>query len=314
MEQAMTNDVQRRRQLLERLGGMNARMRRLETEVDAADNVTHFQMERHLQSVSELLADVNARAVAMPYEAGTPRQLERDVAAAEDVLAAAEAKMVAVRAEARGDTVGAVRADLRAMAARGAALRDELTPRPPATEQDEGKGLRATVTVTLIAATYALEYDAVADLRDIRAAYDPTSIPGTFDAAVLSRGPDGDVHIVEWVEEPARHGAVAGLAGGLAIGALVAIVPAVAIGPGLAVGGMTGTVIGATAAHVARGMSRRDLEDLGELLRSRESGLVVVADEDMVSRVEAAIARAKTVVKKPVELDAFGLKTEIASP
>lgn len=113
----MRKAVERRRQLLATLGGMNARMRRLEAEVDAADNVTRFHMERHVQSLSELLVDVNARAIAMPDEAGAPRQLERDVAAAEDELAAVEAKLVAVRAEGRGDTAAAVRADLRAMAA-----------------------------------------------------------------------------------------------------------------------------------------------------------------------------------------------------
>jgi hypothetical protein len=111
MEPAMRTDVERRRQLLERLGRMNARMRRLEAEVDAADNVTRH-MERHLQSLSELLGDVNARAIAMPDEAGATRQLERDVAAAEDELAAVEAKLAAVRAEGRGDTASAVRADL----------------------------------------------------------------------------------------------------------------------------------------------------------------------------------------------------------
>jgi uncharacterized membrane protein len=313
MERSKRNDVERRRQLLERLGAMNARMRRLETEVDSADNVTRFHMERHLQSVSELLVDVNARAVAMPAEAGAPRQLERDVAAAEDELAAVEAKLVAVRAEARGDTAGAVRADLRAKAAWGSALRDELTHRPQATGQDERKGVRTTTTETLIAATYALEYDAIADYEDVQATFGSLGIRDTFDAAVLSRRADGRVHIVKSVEEPTRHGAVAGLSGGLAVGALVALFPAIAIGPGLALGGATGTVIGATAAHVARGMTRRDLEDLGELLGSRESGLVVVADAEMTPRAEAAITRAKTVVKKQVEFDAFGLKTEIES-
>ncbi|MGZ8620129.1 MAG: hypothetical protein ACXWYE_09520, partial [Actinomycetota bacterium] len=187
----MRTDVERRRQLLEGLGRMNARMRRLETEVDAADNVTRFHMQQHVQSLSELLVDVNARAIAMPDEAGAPRQLERDVAAAEDELAAVEAKLVAARAEGRGDTAAAVRADLRAMAAWGSALRDELTPRPSAIEQDEGKGLRATETRTLIAATYALEYDAVADYEDVRAAYGSRGIRDTFDAAVLSRRADG---------------------------------------------------------------------------------------------------------------------------
>lgn len=270
----MRKDVERRRQLLETLGGMNARMRRLKAEVDAADNVTRFHMERHVQSLSELLVDVNARAIAMPDQAGAPRQLERDVAAAEDELAAVEAKLVAVRAEGRGDSAAAVRADLRAMAAWESALRDELAPRPWATEQDERKSLRATRTGTLIAATYALEYDAIADYQDVRATCESPDIRGTLDAAVISRRVDGKVHIVKSVERT-RHGAVAGLA--------------------------------------ARGMSRRDLKDLGELLGRRESGLVVVADADLASRAKAAITRAKTLVQKQVEFDAFGLRTEIES-
>jgi hypothetical protein len=272
MEPAMRTYVERRRLLLERLGRMNARMRRLETEVDAADNVTHFHMERHLQSLSELLGDVNARAIAMPHEAGATRQLERDVAAAVDELEAVEARLVAVRAEGRGDTAAAVRADVRVMAARGSALREELTPRPPATEQDERKGVRATTTGTLIAATYALEHDAIADYLAVRATYESPDIRGRCDAAVLSRRSDGKIHIVRSVE-PTRHGAFARLA--------------------------------------ARGMRRRDLKGLGELLGRRESGLVVVADADMASRAEAAITRAKTVTKKQVEFDAFGPKTEI---
>lgn len=312
MEPAMRTDVERRRQLLERLGRLNARMRRLEAEVDAADNVTRFHMERHLQSLSEILGDVNARAIAMPDEATAPRQLEPDVAAAEDELAAAEEKLVAVRAEARGDTAAAVRADLRAMAAWGSALRAELSRRPSATEQDE-RGLRATTTETLIAANYALEHDAIADYEDVRSIHESSDIRDRFDAAVLSRRGDAKVRIVKSVEEPTRHGAVAGISGGLAVGALVALFPAIAIGPGLAVGGAMGAAIGATAGHVARGMSRRDLEDLGELLGRRESGLVVVADAKMAARAAAAITRAKNVMKKQVEFDAFGLKTEIQS-
>jgi hypothetical protein len=274
MEPAMRTDVERRRQLLERVGRMNARMRRLEAEVGRADNTTRFHMERHLQSLSEFLVDVNARAIAMPDEAGPPRQLERDAAAAEEELTAVEAKLVAVRAEGRGDIAAAVRADLRAMAAQGSALRDELAVRPWGTEQDKRKGLLATRTGTLIAAAYVLEHSAIADYQDVRTTYESPDIRGTLDAAVISRRADGKVHIVKSVERT-RHGPVAGLA--------------------------------------ARGMSRRDLKDLGDLLGHTESGLVVVADADVAPRAEAAITRAKTVVNKQVEFDALGLRTKIDS-
>jgi uncharacterized membrane protein len=87
----------------------------------------------------------------------------------------------------------------------------------------------------------------------------------------------------------------------------------VAIGAGLAVGGAAGAAIGATAGHVAAGMSRSDLKDLGELLDAGTSGLIVVAAADMEARVERAIQRGKDIMKKQVQLDADGLKTDIDS-
>jgi uncharacterized membrane protein len=168
-------------------------------------------------------------------------------------------------------------------------------------------------TFTLIASQYALEEDALEDYDAVRAAYEDLGIIDTYDAAVVTKGPDGKVTIVKRIEEPTRHGAIAGLAVGLAVGALVAIFPAVALGAGLAIGGASGAALGATAGHVVAGMSRSDLKDLGELLDAGTSGLIVVAATDVEGRVEAAIQRGKDIVKKQVQIDADGLKTEIDS-
>jgi uncharacterized membrane protein len=168
-------------------------------------------------------------------------------------------------------------------------------------------------TLTLVASTYALEEDALADYEAVKSAYEDLGVIDTYDAAVITKQPNGEVKIVRKVEEPTRQAAVGGLAIGLAVGALVALFPAVAIGAGLAVGGAAGAVIGATAGHVAAGMSRSDLKDLGELLDAGTSGLVVIAATDMEARVEQAIQRGKDVMKKQVQLDADGLKTRIDS-
>jgi uncharacterized membrane protein len=168
-------------------------------------------------------------------------------------------------------------------------------------------------TFTLIAVQYALEEDALADYEAVRSAYEDLGIIDTYDAAVVTKDPDGLVRIVTRVEEPTRQGAIAGLAVGLAVGALVALFPAVAIGAGLAVGGASGAAIGAAAGHVAGGMSRSDLKDLGELLDAGTSGLVVVAAADMEVRVEEALQRGKDIAKKQVQLDADGLKAQIDS-
>jgi len=168
-------------------------------------------------------------------------------------------------------------------------------------------------TFTLIASQYALEEDALDDYDAVRAAYEDLGVIDTYDAAVVTKDPTGKVKIVKKVEEPTRQGAVGGLAVGLAVGALVALFPAVAIGAALAVGGAAGAAIGATAGHVAAGMSRSDLKDLGELLDAGTSGLVVVAATDMEAHVEGAIQRGKDIMKKQVQLDANGLKTDIDS-
>jgi uncharacterized membrane protein len=168
-------------------------------------------------------------------------------------------------------------------------------------------------TFTLIASQYALEEDALADYEAVRDVYMDLDIIDTYDAAVITRAADGKVRIVERVEEPTRQGAAAGLAMGLAVGALVALFPAVAIGAGLAIGGASGAVLGATAGHVAAGMSRSDLKDIGELLDTGTSGLVVVAAADVEDRVEAAIQRGKDIAKKQVQVDANGLKADIDS-
>jgi len=168
-------------------------------------------------------------------------------------------------------------------------------------------------TFTLIASQYALEEDALADYEAVRDVYMDLDMIDTYDAAVITRDADGKVRIVKKVEEPTRQGAAAGLAMGLAVGALVALFPAVAIGAGLAIGGASGAVLGATAGHVAAGMSRSDLKDIGELLDTGTSGLVVVAAADVEARVEAAIQRGKDIAKKQVQLDADGLKADIES-
>jgi uncharacterized membrane protein len=155
----------------------------------------------------------------------------------------------------------------------------------------------------------ALEEDALDDYDAVRAAYEDLGVIDTYDAAVVTKDPKGKVKIVKKVEEPTRQGAL----GGLAVGALVALFPAVAIGAGLAVGGAAGAAIGATAGHVAAGMSRSDLKDLGELLDAGMSGLIVVAATDMEAHVEGAIQRGKDIMKKQVQLDANGLKTDIDS-
>jgi uncharacterized membrane protein len=67
----------------------------------------------------------------------------------------------------------------------------------------------------------------------------------------------------------------------------------------------------ALAGHVAGGMSRADLKDLGELLDEGESGLLVIAAADVESRVEDVMKRAAKMTKKQLKADEKQLEKEI---
>ena len=169
----------------------------------------------------------------------------------------------------------------------------------------------AVDTFMVIANQYDTEADALADYEAVRLLYTDLGIIDTYDAAVLTREQNGKVDIVKRVEEPTRQAGAAGLVGGLALGALVALFPAIGLGAGLLAGGAIGAGAGAAAGHVVAGMSRSGLKELGELLDRGSSGLVVVAATDVEARVEAAVTRAKKQAKAQLQADTDTLKQEI---
>ncbi len=169
----------------------------------------------------------------------------------------------------------------------------------------------AVDTFMVIANQYDTEADALADYEAVRLLYTDLGIIDTYDAAVLTREQNGKVDIVKRVEEPTRQAGAVGLVGGLALGALVALFPAIGLGAGLLAGGAIGAGAGAAAGHVVAGMSRSGLKELGELLDRGSSGLVVVAATDVEARVEAAVTRAKKQAKAQLQADTDTLKQEI---
>ena len=170
-------------------------------------------------------------------------------------------------------------------------------------------------TYVVLANQYNNESDALADFEAVRKLYSDLGVIDTYDAAVLTRKPNGKVEIVKRTEEPTRQGAAVGFAVGLAVGAAIALFPAAGLGlaAGLLGGGAIGAGTGAVAGHVAAGMKRSDLKDLGELLDNGTSALLVVAATDVEARVNAAITRAKKRAKARLQADTDALKTEIDS-
>lgn len=168
-------------------------------------------------------------------------------------------------------------------------------------------------TFLLIAAQYDSEEAAVADYESVKAVYHETDILDTFDAAVVTKDADGKVKIVKRHEQPTRDAAKGGLGVGLAVGALVALFPAVGLGAGLLFGGAAGAGVGALAGHAAAGLSRSDLKELGELLDAGQSGFVLVAATDLQDKLDKAIKRADKQVRKELKADPEAVSAELAT-
>jgi len=141
-----------------------------------------------------------------------------------------------------------------------------------------------------------LDLEIVRDLHAIGAI-------GTYDAAVAVKDADGSVHVDKW-EKPTQHGAWWGIGAGAVIGILF---PPSLLGAA-AVGGMTGGLIG----HFARGMSRKDVHELGELLDSGDACLIVIGKDTMMEALSKADLKARKHVEKELDIEGDDLEEELA--
>jgi uncharacterized membrane protein len=117
---------------------------------------------------------------------------------------------------------------------------------------------------------------------------------GTYDAAVLTKTPDGKVHVNK-EEKPTQHGAWTGAG----VGALVGLVfPPAIIGSAI-VGAAAGGVLG----HLEGGMSRSDLKELGDYLGENEAALIVIAESRVSEELDKRLTRAAKTMEKELDAD-----------
>ena len=153
---------------------------------------------------------------------------------------------------------------------------------------------------------YAGEYDSVDDAKaDLEALKEMhrEHVVGTYDAAVVTKNEEGKVKVVDKIEKPTQHGGWAGMAVGAAIGLIFP--------PSILVGGLLGAGAGALIGHLEGGMSRSDLEEVGEMLDNSEAALIVVGEATVERAVEEATKRAKKEMKKEVRADAKEMEKAI---
>jgi uncharacterized membrane protein len=155
--------------------------------------------------------------------------------------------------------------------------------------------------VFIYAARYATPDDAYADYDTLLDLHDEDLV-GTYDVAIITKDDDGKVR-VEKHEKPTQHAAWTGLA----VGAVVGILFPPSIIAAAAVGGIAGGVIG----HLARGMSRSDMEELGGLLDDGQAGLVVVGESRIGEQLDKDLTRAEKSVEREIDADAKEFEREL---
>jgi hypothetical protein len=96
----------------------------LRAESEAAGNVVHIRMTRHVQSLQSDAIDAHARLAELTDDRSyDDRLLERDVSALEVEVAVAEAKLDAARAEEGDDPRGDIAGEIRAMKVEASAIK-----------------------------------------------------------------------------------------------------------------------------------------------------------------------------------------------
>ena len=116
---------------------------------------------------------------------------------------------------------------------------------------------------------------------------------GAYDAAVVARGADGTVGVVERKKDVA-HGAWTGLG----IGALAGLLfPPALIGTAL-VGGVAGGLVG----KARESLSKAEAEELGAALGEHEVALAVVGDAALLEHVEQVLAGARRRIARELDL------------
>jgi hypothetical protein len=111
---AMTTHDGLGRELDARLCRANEQIDQLREATDRSGNVVQFRMARYLESLHELVVDLNERSRQMPpadtYER---RRFERDLGSLEDLIAVTYAQFASATAEEQGDARQEMQADLR---------------------------------------------------------------------------------------------------------------------------------------------------------------------------------------------------------
>jgi uncharacterized membrane protein len=157
--------------------------------------------------------------------------------------------------------------------------------------------------VFLFVATYDTAADARADYEDVKALHEEHML-GTYDAAVVTKDERGHLHISKH-EKPTQHAAWTGVAAGAVLGIIFP--------PSLLVSAAAGGLAGGLLGHFWKGMSRKDVREIGELIDEGQAALIIVGETGLQSYMDKTLTRARRRVSREVDMQAHVLRSELES-
>jgi uncharacterized membrane protein len=155
----------------------------------------------------------------------------------------------------------------------------------------------ATDGVIVYLGIYGSVADAKADFADFKEAYKEGFI-GLYDAGILEKREDGKVHLDKW-EKPTQVGALAGATVGVLVGILF---PPALVGEAIVIGAAGGLI-----GHFWKGMSRKDIKELGEELDAGEAALIFVGESKVEEEMGKIFKKAEKQVAKELGIKAKDL-------
>jgi len=138
---------------------------------------------------------------------------------------------------------------------------------------------------------------AKSDFAEFKEAYKEGFI-GLYDAGILEKKEDGKVRLDKW-EKPTQIGALAGATVGVLVGI---IFPPALIGEAIVIGAAGGLI-----GHFWKGMSRKDVKELGEELDAGEAALIFIGESKVEEEMGKIFKHAEKQVAKELGLKAKDL-------
>jgi len=126
---------------------------------------------------------------------------------------------------------------------------------------------------------------------------------GEYESALFEKDAEGKVKILDTDATERGWGAKAGVITGAVIGLIFP--------PTILAAGALGAGIGAVGGNIMRGVKRKDIMEIGEMLDEGTAGVILVGFTTIEEGVDRLMKRAAKVMKQEIDAQADELKAQI---